>query len=119
MNSRRGQAGWMSGMDGDSPGGNGPEHATEHERDDLTISMFGDAPAEPAPSAPVPAGEGKQSGAYRVLASNLTALPRAELAGQHLSQASGVFRLELQDLEQVALRAPLGGTQGDLQVLLM
>ena len=58
-------------------------------------------------------------GAYRVLASNLAALPRAELAGQHLSQASGVFRFELQDLQQVALRAPLGGTDGDLQVLLM
>jgi diguanylate cyclase (GGDEF)-like protein len=58
-------------------------------------------------------------GAYRVLASNLAALPRAELAGQHLPDAPGVFRFELQSLQQVALRAPLGDTHGDLQVLLM
>ncbi|MEH0075726.1 DNA polymerase III subunit gamma/tau [Pannonibacter sp. Pt2] len=84
MNSRRGQAGWMSGMDGDSPGGNGPEHAAEHERDDLTISMFGDAPAEPAPSAPAPApaGEGKQSGAYRVLARKYRPQTFDDLVGQ-------------------------------------
>ena len=58
-------------------------------------------------------------GAYRVLASNLTALARAELAGQHLSQAPEVFRFELQNLQQVALRAPLSSTSGELQVLLM
>ncbi|MEH0070642.1 DNA polymerase III subunit gamma/tau [Pannonibacter sp. Pt2-lr] len=74
----------MSGMDGDSPGGNGPEHAAEHERDDLTISMFGDAPAEPAPSAPAPApaGEGKQSGAYRVLARKYRPQTFDDLVGQ-------------------------------------
>ena len=58
-------------------------------------------------------------GQYRVLASNLKALPRAELAGQLLTNAEGVFRFELQGLEQVALRAPLIGTSSDLQVLLM
>lgn len=58
-------------------------------------------------------------GHYRVLASNLDALPRAELAGQQLPNADGVFRFNLQGLEQVALRAPLSGTDGELQVLLM
>ncbi len=58
-------------------------------------------------------------GSYRVLASNLAALPRAELADQQLPDDQGVFRFELQALEQVALRAPLSGTSGGLQVLLM
>ncbi|HLA32294.1 MAG TPA: EAL domain-containing protein [Pseudomonas sp.] len=58
-------------------------------------------------------------GHYRVLASNLDTLPRAELAGQQLPNAAGVFRFDLQGLEQVALRAPLSGTDGELQVLLM
>lgn len=58
-------------------------------------------------------------GQYRVLASNLAALSRAELAGQQLPNANGVFRFDLQGLEQVALRAPLTGTSGALQVLLM
>jgi diguanylate cyclase (GGDEF)-like protein len=58
-------------------------------------------------------------GQYRVLASNLQALLRAELAGQLLPNAAGVFRFELQGLEQVALRAPLIGTSSELQVLLM
>src|SRR3989338_5343225 len=58
-------------------------------------------------------------GQYRGLASNLQALQRAELAGQLLTNAEGVFRFELQGLEQVALRAPLIGTSSELQVLLM
>jgi len=58
-------------------------------------------------------------GQYRVLASNLPALPRAELASHLLPNAAGVFRFELQGLEQVALRAPLTGTSSELQVLLM
>lgn len=58
-------------------------------------------------------------GRYRVLASNLQARPRAELASQLLPNAKGVFRFELQGLEQVALRAPLIGTSSELQVLLM
>lgn len=58
-------------------------------------------------------------GQYRVLASNLQALPRAELASQLLPNAEGVFRFDLQGLEQVALRAPLVDTSSELQVLLM
>jgi len=58
-------------------------------------------------------------GHYRVLASNLPALPRAELGSQLLPNATGVFRFDLQGLEQVALRAPLTGTSNELQVLLM
>ncbi|HUE91829.1 putative bifunctional diguanylate cyclase/phosphodiesterase [Pseudomonas sp.] len=58
-------------------------------------------------------------GSYRILASNLATLPRAELANQQLPDDQGVFRFELQALEQVALRAPLSGTSGGLQVLLM
>ncbi|MDX5372096.1 MAG: EAL domain-containing protein, partial [Pseudomonadaceae bacterium] len=58
-------------------------------------------------------------GAYRVLASNLADLPRAELGGSHLPDSAEVFRFPLQGLEQLALRAPLAGTDGDLQVLLM
>ncbi|MEO4047650.1 EAL domain-containing protein [Pseudomonas sp. CAU 1711] len=58
-------------------------------------------------------------GAYRVLASNLSGLPRAELGGSRLPDSQGVFRFPLQGLEQLALRAPLAGTNGDLQVLLM
>lgn len=58
-------------------------------------------------------------GQYRVLASNLQAQPRAELASKLLPNADQVFRFELQGLEQVALRAPLTGTSSELQVLLM
>jgi len=57
-------------------------------------------------------------GAYRVLASNLPPLPRAELAGLHLPEAEGVFLLDLQEHQQVAYRAPLAST-GELQVLLL
>ncbi|WP_171016249.1 bifunctional diguanylate cyclase/phosphodiesterase [Pseudomonas sp. F(2018)] len=42
-----------------------------------------------------------------------------ELGGSHLPDSQEVFRFPLQGLEQVALRAPLAGTDGDLQVLLM
>ena len=58
-------------------------------------------------------------GAYRVLASNLAGLPRAELGGSRLPDSQEVFRFPLQGLEQLALRAPLAGTDGNLQVLLM
>jgi diguanylate cyclase (GGDEF)-like protein len=58
-------------------------------------------------------------GAYRVPASNLAALPRAELAGAQLPEAEGVFVLELQGQRQLAYRAPLAGTSGELQVLLL
>ncbi|HLD65735.1 MAG TPA: EAL domain-containing protein [Pseudomonas sp.] len=56
-------------------------------------------------------------GAYRVLASNLPALQRAELSEQRLPDARGVFVLDLQRHEQVAYRAPLAGDE--LQVLLL
>ena len=58
-------------------------------------------------------------GAYRVPASNLAALPRAELAGLHLPEAEGAFVLDLQGERQLAYRAPLAGTGGELQVLLL
>jgi diguanylate cyclase (GGDEF)-like protein len=54
-------------------------------------------------------------GAYRVLASNLSVLPRTELTAQSLTQ--GLFVLDLQRQPQLAYRVPLAG--GELQVLLL
>ncbi|MBB6340344.1 diguanylate cyclase (GGDEF)-like protein [Pseudomonas fluvialis] len=57
-------------------------------------------------------------GAYLVPASNLPASARAELAGLQLGEASEQL-LELQGEQQVIYRAPVAGTGGELQLLLL
>ena len=60
-----------------------------------------------------------EPGAYQVPASNLPAAARAQLASSQISADEGGLLLELQGQQQVAYRAPLTGTDGELQLLLL
>ncbi|WP_179959548.1 DNA polymerase III subunit gamma/tau [Pannonibacter tanglangensis] len=73
----------MSGIDGDSPDGT-TEPGADEIRDDLTLSMFGDAPEASAPEArPAAVSEaGQKSGAYRVLARKYRPQTFDDLVGQ-------------------------------------
>ncbi|MDP3845902.1 MAG: EAL domain-containing protein [Pseudomonas sp.] len=60
-----------------------------------------------------------QPGNYQVPATNLSAAARAQLASSLLPADDGGLLLELQGQQQVAYRAPLAGTDGELQLLLL
>jgi DNA polymerase-3 subunit gamma/tau len=72
----------MSGIDGDSPDGM-TEPGAEEIRDDLTLSMFGDAPAPvPAAAPAVFAEAAPKAAAYRVLARKYRPQTFDDLVGQ-------------------------------------
>lgn len=58
-------------------------------------------------------------GAYQVPATNLANAARMQLGSSLLSADEGGVLLELQGQQHVAYRAPLAGTEGELQLLLL